>query len=449
MPQRICSFCSKTEEQVDVLVAGPGRTAICDECVSLAAELVRERSTPVGDMVLRNIGVLATNDRRFGGLIGRVEDAAVAVRDRQVLWAGPRERLPQGLNHLPVLDCGGRAVIPGFVDAHTELLFVHDRRQDFERRLLGSSDEEIMLAGGGPGAAVAAHSSEDRPAIEASAFERLHTMLAAGTTTIDIRSGIAADVDAELELLAMAASLERRQPVDIVTTLNAGGGAALRHEDGPKGYIEEFIATTLPRCAQAAVYCSVGCDDGVFTPEMSRVVLSEALRVGLRPRITTGRERSSAAVHLAAEFGAASVDGVVAMTPDDVATMKQSGATAVLTPAESFLRRQRPGPGRAMWMAGVPVALATGCSPSSSNVLRMSFIVALAVLEMGLTPDQAVWSATRGGAMAIEEHDKGWIGHGASADLVILDADDPAHLAYRPDDPLVWKVFKNGELVAA
>ena len=248
-------------------------------------------------------------------MIGRVEGAAVAIRDQQILWAGPQERLPQGLNHLPALDCGGRAVIPGFVDAHTELLFVHDRRQDFERRLVGSSDEEIMLAGGGPAAAVATHTSETDGAIEASAFERLHTMLAAGTTTAEIRNSIAENAAGELSLLAMAASLERRQPVDIVTTLQAGIGAALRHEDGPKGYVEEFITTTLPSCASSSVYCSVGCDDGVFSPDMSRVILSEARRAGLRPRITAGQERATAAVRLAAELGAVSVDRIVGMTP--------------------------------------------------------------------------------------------------------------------------------------
>ncbi|MDH3499313.1 MAG: amidohydrolase family protein [Acidimicrobiia bacterium] len=400
-------------------------------------------------MVLRNIGVLCTNDRRFPGVTGRVDGGAVAIRDGRILWAGPSERLPQGLSHLPALDCGGRAVIPGFVDAHTHLLFATHRRQDFERRLLGSSDEEIMLAGGGAAAIAGANDKAGLAAIEAAAFERLRSMLATGTTTVEIKSGYGCSATAERNLLEIAASLDRRQPIDIITTLHAGAAGALRHEDGPKAFVEEFIAEILPACAGAAVYCSIGCDDGVFSASEARLVLEEATGRGLRPRVSAGPERAHEAIKLAAIVAASTVDHLLSMTPDDVAVLRDGGQTAVLTPADSFLRRRRPGPGKPLWMAGVPVALATGCNASSSNVLRMPFIVALAVLEMGLTPDQALWSATRGGALAIEELDKGWIGHGADADLVILDADDPAQLAYRPDDPLIWKVFKSGDLVAS
>ena len=446
MAHGICSFCGKTEEQAGVLIAGPGRAAICDECVHLAGELVRERSTPVGDMVLTNIGVLATNDRRFPGVIGRVEQAAVAVRDRQILWAGPAERLPQGLMHLPAMDCDGRAVIPGFVDAHTHLVFAGERRQDFERRLFGSSDEEILLAGGGPAAVAAATAHADHTVLEAAALRRLATMLSSGTTTVEVRSGYGVDAAGETRLLSIAASLDRRQPVDVVTTLHAGPGSALRH---PKGYIEEFVAEILPAARDLSVYCSAGCDDGLFSAAEARLILEEAVRLGLRPRVSTGPERASEAVKLAADLGAVTVDHIVGMTPEDVASLVEGGQVAVLTPGDAFVRRRRPGPGRALWMAGAPVALATGANPSNSMILRMPFVVALGVLEMGLTPDQALWSATRGGALAIEEPDKGWIGHGAVADLVILDADDPAHLAYRPDDPLIWKVFKNGDLVAS
>ncbi len=449
MAQGICNFCGKTEEQAGVMIGGPGRVAICHECVSLASELVRERTTPVGDMVLCNIGVLATNDRRFPGVVGRVEGAAVAIRDRSVLWAGPAERLPQGLNHLPALDCGGRAVIPGFVDAHTHLLFADHRLRDHQRRLFGSSDEEVMLAGGGPVAVAIANEAAGPQAIEAAAFDRLRSMLASGTTTAEIQTSFGCSAGGEAGLLAIAASLERRQPVDLVTTLHAAPAGALRHPDGPKGYVEDFVAEILPECAAGAVYCSIGCEDGIFSASDARLVLNEARRRGLRLRVSTGPERATEAVRIAAAVGAVAVEHLVAMTPEDVALLTEGGQIPVLTPAEAFVRRRRPGPGRALWMAGAPVALASGCHPSSAYVFRMPFVVALGVLEMGLTPDQALWSATRGGALALEEPDKGWIGHGSAADLVVLDADDPSHLAYRPDDPLIWKVFKNGDLVAS
>lgn len=430
------------------MVAGPGRTAICDECVSLAAELVRERATPSGDMVLHNIGTLVTNDPRFPGLTGRVTNAAVAVRGGKILWAGPAERIPVALERLPGLDCGGRAVIPGFVDAHTHLLFVGDRARDFERRLAGATGEEVMLAGGGAPAVTATTREAPRGRLITEVGARLQRMLASGTTTVEVQSGYGGDAPSERMLLDVARHLDRAQPVDLVTTLHLGIGGAVLHVDGKKGFIEDAIAEIIPFCREAAVYCSVGSGDGVYDPAEARLLLGEAHRAGLGAKLHAGGADVTETVRLAAELGVASIEHPGALGAEDIAVIAKSGVVAVLSPAAALIRGHGYGPARSLWMAGARVALSTGCSPVGSYVERMPFVVALGVLEMGLTPDQALWSATRGGAAAIEEPDKGWIGQGAVADLVVLDTANPAHMAYRPDADLIWKVFKNGELAA-
>ena len=177
-------------------------------------------------------------------------------------------------------------------------------------------------------------------------------------------------------------------------------------------------------------------------------MLLAGLEGGLRPRLHAEQLAHTGAARLAAEMGAASADHLDHATPEDAAALRQAGVVAVLLPAVAFSLRVPQAPARMLWDAGVKVALATDCNPGTSYVESMPFVVALACLEMGLTPEEALWAATRGGALALDEADKGWVGEGAVAELAVLEAPSYRHLPYRPGGDLVWAVVKDGAVVA-
>ena len=215
----------------------------------------------------------------------------------------------------------------------------------------------------------------------------------------------------------------------------------------PDGYIDHVITEILPACAPHAAFCDVFCDEGVFTVEQARRVLSAAQDLGLGIRIHANQLAASGGAGLAAELGALSADHLDHITDDEIGALRDSGTVAVLLPGVSLSLRLPQPRGNDLWDAGVTVALATDCNPGTSNIETMPFVVALACLEMGLSPERAVWSATRGGALALGLHDRGHILPGALGDLVLLAHPTYVHLAYRPDAPAVHAVVKRGDLV--
>lgn len=436
----VCSFCGTREDQVTALISGPGRAAICDECIGLADELIRERTTPSGDMVLDNIGVLATNDPRFPGLTGQVTDAAVALRRGQVVWAGPRERLPQGLEPLPRLDCEGRAVVPGFVDAHCHLLHAGDDSDGFARRLVGiepvdDRGRRIQRTGEEPDDA----SKNDLVAT------RLTRMLEHGTTTAEAAGGFTLDPGDEARWRRIAASLNRTQPIDLVVTADV---ADLPLRSGARNRMLAHVCSELTEgeigdCDTIRIH--VG-KDHLATDE-ARLVASAARQAGYQVRLHAGRSADDETLQLLAHEPTV-VDHGERLSPSMVGRLAAAGVPLVLTPGAELAHRDRPTDGAALWAGGVTVALGTDGSPLTMVMESMQMVVALAVLVNGFTADQALWGATRGAALALGFDDRGWIGAGTIADLVILDAPDPTHLAYRAGTNLAWKVLKHGALVA-
>jgi imidazolonepropionase len=185
----------------------------------------------------------------------------------------------------------------------------------------------------------------------------------------------------------------------------------------------------------------------VFSVDEARRVLMAGKSHGLAPRLHGNQLGNTGGVELAAEIGAVSVDHVEHVDERQAQMLSEAGVMTVLLPAASLSMRSQQAPARMLWDSGVLVAIATDCNPGTSNVESMQFVVTLAVLEMGLSVDEAIWSATRGGALALQEPDKGWIRAGAVADLHILDSDTPVDLAYLPDRPHTWKVVKDGSVV--
>lgn len=401
-----------------------------------------------GNLLVTNIGQLVTNNPALDkGLLGTVTEAAVVIEQGVVSWVGSSADLPRGIADMPEIDCGGAAVLPGFVDSHTHLAFAGDRADEFGRRLRGESYEAIMAAGGGIQSTVTATREASLADLTAATLARLERMLANGTTTVEVKSGYGLDVDNELRLLDVARALDGALPIDVVPTFLGAHTVAPEYAGDADGYIDYVVDTMLPACAAAARFCDVFCDEGVFSVDQARRVLLAGRMHGLEPRLHANQLAASGGARLAAELGATSADHLDHIDDDDIAALRDSGTVAVLLPGVSFSLQLPQARGPELWTAGVTVAIATDCNPGTANIETMPFVIALACLEMGLYPEQAVWSATRGGALALRMEDRGYLSPGAVGDLVVLRYPSYVHLAYRPDAPAVGSVVKHGELV--
>ena len=398
-----------------------------------------------GDLLITGVGELVTNAPGSDDLIGLIDEAAVAIRSGSVVWAGSAADLPDGHRDGPSIDVGGRAVIPGFVDAHTHLVFAGDRSDEFARRLRGESYEQILAAGGGIHSTVAATREASDEALISDAIARARRMLESGTTTVEVKSGYGLDTATEVRMLRAAAAVGASTPLDVVPTF-LGAHVIDRGMDRDE-FVRLVVDEMLPACAPLASFCDVFVDEGAFTVDEARAVLEAGIGHGLRPRVHAEQLAHTGAAALAADLGAASADHLDRITPDDAAALREAGTVAVLLPGASFSMRSPQAPGRMLWDAGVTVALATDCNPGTSYVESMPLVVAVACLEMGLTPAEAPWSATRGGALSLGMPDRGWIGEGTAGDLVVLDAPSHLHLPYRPGTALVETVIKRGEIV--
>ncbi len=407
------------------------------------------RAGSMADLLLTGIGELVTNDPGRDGLLGVVDDAAVAVKGGRVAWVGPEDSVPREFRQLPELDCAGRAVIPGFVDSHTHLVFGGNRADEFARRLRGESYEEIMAAGGGIQSTVEATRATDSSTLLDDAVQRARRMLGTGTTTVEVKSGYGLDRDTELRMLETAASITEYVPLDVVATFLGAHVVPAEYRDDRESYVGLIIDQMLADAGKLAVFCDVFCDEGAFTVDEARRILTAAADHGLQPRLHANQLGHSGGAALAAELGAVTADHLDHLTDADIAGLEAAGTVGVLFPTVSLSLNLEPPPARRLWDAGVTVAIATDCNPGTSYVENMQLVIALATLTSGLTPEEALWAATRGGARALQLEDKGWIGPGSAADLVMLEADSYLEIPYRPGTDLVRMVIKDGAAVVS
>lgn len=393
----------------------------------------------MSSFLLSNIGELTTNVRVDADACGTIHDAAVLVREGRVAWVGSTSETPDAvasddLTSVTVVDAAGRAVIPGFVDSHTHLVFGGDRAEEFAARMAGE-----RYAAGGIRTTVAA----TRAATDDDLRRRLHALVAEcraqGTTTIEVKTGYGLDVDTEARLARLAAEV-----TDEVTFLGAHV-VAPEYADRAEAYVDLVVGEMLDTVAPHARWIDAFCDEGAFTADQSRRVLEAGRAVGLGIRVHGNQLGYGDGVRLAVELGAAAVDHCTFLSDDDVLALAGSHTVATLLPGVEFSTRQPYPDARRLLDAGVTVALASDCNPGSSFTTSMPLMIALAVREMGMTPAEAVWAATAGGARALRRTDVGVISPGARADLVLLDAPSRVHLAYRPGVPLVRRVWKDGE----
>ncbi|GAA1941085.1 imidazolonepropionase [Microbacterium aoyamense] len=380
--------------------------------------------------LITNIGELTTNvaspDDRFGTL----RDAAVLIEDDRIAWVGSAAEAPGADD---VVDAGGRAVIPGFVDSHTHLVFGGDRADEFEARMAG-----VPYAAGGIRRTVAATraASDDELRERLAGFvDELH---AQGTTTFEVKTGYDLTVDGEARLARLAAEVTPE-----VTFLGAHVVPA-EYADDRAAYVDLVCGAMLDAVTPYAKWFDVFCERGAFTPDETHRIMLAGIQADLLPRLHGNQLGYGEGVQIAVEYGVWSVDHCTYLSDEDVAALAASDTVATLLPGVEFSTRQPYPDARRLIDAGVTVAIASDCNPGSSFTSSMPLMVALAVREMGMTPAEALWAATAGGATALNRDDVGVIAAGKRADLVLLDAPTRVHLAYRPGVPLIDTVFKDG-----
>ncbi|WP_277211177.1 imidazolonepropionase [Isoptericola croceus] len=385
--------------------------------------------------LVTGIGQLVTNDPAAGdGPLGVVTEAAVVVEDGRVAWVGAARGAPAADR---VTDIGGACVLPGFVDSHSHIVFAGDRTAEFEARMEGRA-----YSAGGIRTTVAATRAADDAALAARGRRLVGEMLAQGTTTLEVKSGYGLTVADEERILAVAAGL-----TDEVTFLGAHVVPA-EYAGRTDDYVDLVVGEMLDACAPHARWVDVFCEEGAFDVSQSRRILEAGAGRGLGVRVHAAQLGPSAGVAMAVELDAASVDHCTFLSGADVELLAASRTVATLLPGAEFSTRQPYPDARMLLDAGATVALATDCNPGSSFTSSMPFCVAMAVREMGMTPAEAVWAATAGGARALRRDDVGRLVPGARADLVELDAPSYVHLAYRPGVPLARRVWRAGAVVA-
>ena len=381
-----------------------------------------------------NIGELVTNADSLGeGSLGLLRDAAIVVENGKVAWVGAASAAPAADE---IVELHGAAVVPGFVDSHAHPVFAGDRAAEFAARMAGQS-----YTGGGIRNTVQATRRATDAELEANLVRLKQEFFAAGVTTFEAKSGYGLTVADEQRSLAIAG---RHTPE--VTYLGAHV-VSPEFAENRSEYVQLVTGEMLQAAAPHAKWIDVFCDRGAFDVDEARTILKAGMAAGLLPRIHANQLTRTEAVQLAVELDCASADHCTHLTQKDVDALASSNTVATLLPGAEFSTRSAYPNGRALIDAGVTVAIATDCNPGSSYTTSMAFCIAVAVREMHLTPAEALWAATAGGAKALRRNDIGHLAVGAKADFAVLAAPSYLHLAYRPGVNLISKTIVEGQVI--
>lgn len=382
--------------------------------------------------LLTGIGELTTQAAEFGHDDDRLRDAALVIENGRIAWIGPAAEAPAADS---VVDVGGRAVLPGWVDTHTHLVFAGDRSAEFEARMAGEK-----YAAGGIATTVAATRAASEADLVANARRLRREATLQGTTFLETKTGYGLDLASELRSARAAAEV-----ADVVTFL---GAHVVPAGVDRRDYLDLVTGPMLAAVAPHVDFIDAFCETGAFDVDECREVLLAGRAAGLGLRLHGNQLGAGGGVRLAVELDCASVDHCNHLDDADIDALAGSHTVATLLPACDLSTRMPFPPARRLLDAGAAIALASNCNPGTSYTTSMQFCVATAVLQMGLTVREAVWAATRGAARAVgREHGPDAVGSlriGGRADLQVLDAPAVAHLAYRPGVPLTVATWTEG-----
>ena len=385
-------------------------------------------------IAITNIGSLVTNDQSLGsGILGEIQNAALVIENNKIAWVGQASQTPDAEQQI---DVQGKAVIPGFVDSHAHLLFAGERSKEFQARMKG----EKYSAGGIKSTVAATRQATDQE-LEQNMLRLVSEMQRSGITTYETKSGYGLTTADETRALEIAA---KHTPE---TTFLGAHVVPSEYAGKENHYVDLVIGEMLDSVLPHAKWIDVFCDQGAFDVDQARQILQAGIEKGLMPRIHANQLTQGGGVQLAVELDCASADHCTHLSDKDIELLAGSNTVATLVPGAEFSTRATYPNAARLFDAGVNVAIATDCNPGSSYTTSMPFCIAVAMREMGFSPEQALWSATMGGAKALRRTDVGALAVGQSADLVVLNAPSYLHLGYRPGVDLVSEVFKSGKSI--
>ena len=385
-------------------------------------------------IAITNIGSLVTNDQSLGaGILGEISNASLVIENGKIAWVGKTNDVP---NTDQQIDVVGKAVIPGFVDSHAHLLFAGERSKEFQARMRG----EKYSAGGIKSTVAATRQATDQE-LEQNMLRLVSEMQRSGITTYETKSGYGLTTADETRALEIAA---QHTPE---TTFLGAHVVPSEYAGKEDKYVELVTGEMLDSVLPYAKWIDVFCDQGAFDVDQARQILQAGIDKGLLPRIHANQLTHGGGVQLAVELDCASADHCTYLSDKDIELLAGSNTVATLVPGAEFSTRATYPNAARLFDAGVNVAIATDCNPGSSYTTSMPFCIAIAIREMGFSPEHALWSATMGGAKALRRTDVGALVVGQSADLVVLNAPSYLHLGYRPGVDLVSEVFKSGKSI--
>jgi len=404
-----------------------------------------------------NIGLLAS-PRGHQALAGEAQGHIEKIENAHVLLQNGRisqvetGRVPKSLLECArVIDAKGSLVTPGLVDAHTHLVFGGWRAHEMQMKLAGVPYLDILAQGGGILSTVRQTRAASPQDLAEKAQAALDEMLRLGTTTCEAKSGYGLNLQDEIKQLEVTAALNRKGPMQLVSTLMAAHAVPEEYRDNRRSFMDLLMNEIIPATAQGqlAEYCDIFCERGVFSAEESREILLAARRHGLGLKIHADEIEAIGASQLAGELGAVSAEHLIAITPEGISALVKGGTIACLLPATSFYLDKAYAPARALIAAGVPVAVATDFNPGSCPGLNLQLCINLASLKYKMTPEEILSAVTLNAAAAIGLAEEiGSLEPGKQADLVIWDAPDLDFLCYRFGSNLARTVLKKGEIVA-
>jgi imidazolonepropionase len=418
---------------------------------------------PAADLVLAGASELVTCAGRAPaagtdqGRVAVMPGGALAAREGKLVWVGPESELAGAVEVLPGarrLDAGGRAVLPGFVDAHTHLVWGGDRADEFEQRLAGVGYSEIAAAGGGILRTVESTRATSREELARRGGANMRRLARHGVTSVEVKSGYGLDTETELKMLEAAHDAAAGLPLEVVTTFLGAHTLPRQSRESDaarRAYVDLVCEEMMPLVASRGLarFNDVFIDAHAFTLEEGRRVLRAGIELGLRPKVHAEQLAADGGAELAAEVGAVSADHLEHVSRAGLEALARAGTVAVLLPGASLcLRSHDYADGRAMIDTGVPVGLATDLNPGSSPCESMPLMLQLACLYCGLSIDEAIVAATLNAAAATGIEDRaGSLEPGKRADFVVLEDAERRHLVYNVGASRIHTVVAAGEVL--
>ena len=382
--------------------------------------------------------------------LGIIRNGGMLIRDGKIERVGPSDEIEKNVGDAEVVDAGGRVVMPGFVDAHTHLVFAGNRLDDFERRARGETYEQIAKAGGGIWSTVEKTRAASELDLLTQAKKHANWLLSCGTTTVEAKSGYGLTVEDELKILRVMRQLKEEVPLEIVPTFL--GAHAVPRELSPDEYLDVVITEMLPRVTaeKLAEFCDVFCERGYFNIDQSRKILSAAKKLGLSLRGHVDQLTNSGGAKLMAEMGATTADHLEQTDEQGIAALKKANVQPVLLPGSVYaLGSSRYPRAREMIEAGLAIVLATDFNPGSSPTPSMPMVLSLACTQMKMSPAEAITASTVNAAYSLNRGDRiGSLEPGKLANFVIFDCEDYRELAYWFGMPQTHSVYVRGECVS-